>query len=110
MIEIAIPQYYKRLNWYDSVLYCRFLNIDNKIGWRLPTFDEMLNILKPTNEYYWTSSELNPNTNCNLILSLGENINDFIYTSRRLVKRSHPPFCKKTFTNNVVIPVREAEM
>jgi translation initiation factor 2B subunit (eIF-2B alpha/beta/delta family) len=35
-IEISPRQYWKRLNYYDALLYLSILNIDGKEGWRLP--------------------------------------------------------------------------
>jgi hypothetical protein len=39
-IEIAPEEYHKKLTWNESILYCFSLNIDGKIGWRLPTRKE----------------------------------------------------------------------
>jgi hypothetical protein len=36
MIEIAPAEYCKKLNYYEAIMYCFSLNIDGKIGWRLP--------------------------------------------------------------------------
>ena len=36
MIEIAPAEYWKKLNYYEAIMYCFSLNIDGKIGWRLP--------------------------------------------------------------------------
>ena len=44
MIEIAPYEYIKRMSFEDSKLYCFSLNIDGKIGWRLPTYVEYINI------------------------------------------------------------------
>lgn len=43
-IEIAPREYWKKLSWMDAKLYCFSLNIDGKIGWRLPTWVEYDNI------------------------------------------------------------------
>lgn len=59
MIELA-PQWCEReLNWYDANRYCMQLDINGKLGWRLPTREELWDItsiagvdLKPIN--YWT--------------------------------------------------------
>lgn len=40
-IEIAPEQYCKMMNWNDAKLYAFSLNIDGRIGWRLPTDEEM---------------------------------------------------------------------
>jgi len=34
-IEIAPQEYFKELNYYDSLLYCQLLNIDGKNNWRM---------------------------------------------------------------------------
>jgi hypothetical protein len=41
-IEIA-PEEYRvcNINWDAARLYCFSLNIDGKVGWRLPTVDEL---------------------------------------------------------------------
>ena len=43
MIEIAPVEYHKKLTYTDSKLYCFSLNIDGKVGWRLPTQKEFFN-------------------------------------------------------------------
>jgi hypothetical protein len=40
MIEIAAEDYWKVLSIDEAVMYCFTLNINGKIGWRLPTRDE----------------------------------------------------------------------
>ena len=40
-IEIA-PKSDSHMSYNDAILYCFSLNIDGKIGWRLPTLDEYL--------------------------------------------------------------------
>ena len=58
MIEIAPKQTERYVNWADARLYCFALNIDGKIGWRLPTkkelntFDKIEHELE--DEYYWS--------------------------------------------------------
>jgi hypothetical protein len=44
MIELAPREYYKDLNFDDANLYCFSLNIDGKVGWRLPTKMEMFEV------------------------------------------------------------------
>ena len=48
-------------NWYDAKLYCFSLNIDGKVGWRLPTKDELNQIYRVKNDfgrtYYWSYTE-----------------------------------------------------
>ncbi len=36
-IEIAPKEYWKRLNYYDALLYLSLLNIDGNEGWKLPS-------------------------------------------------------------------------
>jgi hypothetical protein len=40
-IEIA-PESDLRMSYNDAILYCFSLNIDGKIGWRMPSFNEYL--------------------------------------------------------------------
>ena len=40
-IEISDRQYWKRLNWYDGLLYLSLLNIDGKNNWRYPKSVEL---------------------------------------------------------------------
>jgi hypothetical protein len=40
MIEIAPIDRELKLNYEEAMLYCFSLNIDGKIGWRLPTKNE----------------------------------------------------------------------
>jgi|LakMenEpi03Aug12_release.lakeMendotaPanAssembly.Ray.scaffolds.fasta_scaffold3690553_1 hypothetical protein len=40
-IELA-PESDLRMSYNDAILYCFSFNIDGKIGWRMPTFNEYL--------------------------------------------------------------------
>jgi|688.fasta_scaffold2470579_1 hypothetical protein len=42
-IEIAPKEYHRLLTIHDSIMYCFSLNVDSKVGWRLPTELELLN-------------------------------------------------------------------
>ena len=59
--EIAPKEYEIQANWDDARLYCFSLNIDGKIGWRLPTKEELNEIYESDNDfqksYYWSSTE-----------------------------------------------------
>lgn len=61
--EIAPKETEIQANWDDARLYCFSLNIDGKIGWRLPTKDELNQIYESNNDYepiwYWSSTEGN---------------------------------------------------
>jgi hypothetical protein len=59
--EIAPKSTEVRLTWEEARMYCFSLNIDGKIGWRLPTNDELDEIYESENDfidaYYWSSTE-----------------------------------------------------
>lgn len=63
MIELAPQSTDVILNWKDANLYCFLLNIDGKLGWRLPTLDEMMDIGEVVDSSlilpaaYWTSNQ-----------------------------------------------------
>jgi formylglycine-generating enzyme required for sulfatase activity len=61
--EIAPKSTEIESNWYDAKLYCFSLNIDGKVGWRLPTKEELDEIYESENDfidaYYWSSTEYN---------------------------------------------------
>lgn len=40
MIEIANEKYWKNLKYYDALLYCSLLVIDDKNDWRIPNSTE----------------------------------------------------------------------
>jgi hypothetical protein len=40
-IELAPEEYTKELTWDEAKLYCFALNIDGKVGWRIPTMAEL---------------------------------------------------------------------
>lgn len=56
--EIAPKSVEIKANWADARLYCFSLNIDGKIGWRLPTKKELDTFDKDEHEledlYYWS--------------------------------------------------------
>ena len=60
-IEIAPKSTEIEANWHDARLYCFSLNIDGKIGWRLPTKEELNEIYQSENDFekvwYWSSTE-----------------------------------------------------
>ena len=62
--EIAPKETEIQASWNDAKLYCFSLNIDGKVGWRLPTKDELNQIYESENdfrkewEWYWSSTEL----------------------------------------------------
>lgn len=39
--EVAPIEYRVRLTYDEAIMYCFSLNIDGKVGWRLPTLDEV---------------------------------------------------------------------
>jgi hypothetical protein len=39
--ELSPPEYEKTLTIDEAIMYCYSLNIDGKVGWRLPTVTEM---------------------------------------------------------------------
>ena len=45
MIEIG-EKSDARMTYAEAVVYCFLLNIDGKIGWRLPTYDEYIEHLE----------------------------------------------------------------
>jgi hypothetical protein len=61
--EIAPKETEIEANWYEAKMYCFSLNIDGKIGWRLPTNDELNEIFQSANDFrgfwYWSSTEYN---------------------------------------------------
>lgn len=67
-IELAPIEYQKALNWYDANLYCFSLNIDGKIGWRLPTVKEESWLkhqsIPSSDEWYWTADEQGDSVVC----------------------------------------------
>jgi len=61
-IEIAPKEtMIRRANWYEARMYCFSLNIDGKIGWRLPTKEELDEIYHSENDFekrwYWSSTD-----------------------------------------------------
>jgi len=63
MIEIAPKEYEISIGYQEARMYCFSLNIDGKIGWRLPTIEELENIYTCVNDFmkngwYWSSTEV----------------------------------------------------
>jgi hypothetical protein len=65
--EIAPKTTEIQANWDDAKLYCFFLNIDGKTGWRLPTYKELEEISQSENDfalwYHWSADEAGINEN-----------------------------------------------
>lgn len=63
--EIAPKSTEIQTNWEEARMYCFSLNIDGKIGWRLPTKEELNEIYESVNDFekawYWSSTENNGN-------------------------------------------------
>lgn len=61
-IEISPKEYEAPLLFQEAKLYCFSLNIDGKIGWRLPTIEELDGIYTSINDFsknwYWSSTEV----------------------------------------------------
>ena len=56
MIERSPEEYHKTLTYDEALLYCFSLNIDGKVGWRLPTLRE---IFKHKGLYGWYTGDDN---------------------------------------------------
>jgi len=65
-LEISDTQYVKLLNWYDAMMYCELLYIDEKDDWRLPTIDELNDMHESELDFdgieYWSSTEYDNET------------------------------------------------
>ena len=65
MIEIAPKSTEIQDDWDSARLYCFSLNIDGKIGWRLPTRKELYQIYQSDNDFekawYWSDAEYDVN-------------------------------------------------
>jgi hypothetical protein len=54
MIEVSPKEYQKSMAWSDARVYCFTLDIDGKVGWRLPTIKELIKLhngLTKSNKY-----------------------------------------------------------
>lgn len=59
-IEVAPEEYEIYSNWDDARLYCFARDIDGKVGWRLPTIEELDGIYGLSmriHGWYWSSDE-----------------------------------------------------
>ena len=57
MIEIAPKEYEFEMKSYDEAkLFCFSLNVDGKVGWRLPTKDELKVIYERDNDFLLKTS------------------------------------------------------
>ena len=62
MIEVAPEEYWVETSFENIQLYLFSLNIDGKVGWRLPTGEELNEIYESENEYattwyHWTADD-----------------------------------------------------
>jgi hypothetical protein len=64
-IEIAPKSTEVFIDWASAVIYCKFLEVNGKNDWRLPTIDELNDIFRSENDFgslvgnsvYWTNTE-----------------------------------------------------
>ena len=72
-LEIAPKETEIQANWNAAKLYCFALNANNKIGWRLPTKEELNQIYRSANDFeehaYWSSTEDKPLVDGNYIVA-----------------------------------------
>jgi hypothetical protein len=61
--EIAPKSTESQLTWDEARMYCFSLKVDGKVGWRLPTKQELDEIYQSENDFekhwYWSSTENN---------------------------------------------------
>ena len=57
MIEIAPSEYWKELSLTESIVYCFSLNVDGKIGWRLPTETEHVDWIRTIGRTSWDQAD-----------------------------------------------------
>jgi hypothetical protein len=59
--EIAPKSTTIQSTWDEAMIYCFSLNIDGKVGWWLPTFEELTEIFSTDKDFddgtYWSSTE-----------------------------------------------------
>jgi formylglycine-generating enzyme required for sulfatase activity len=74
--EVAPKTTEIQATWYNAQMYCLFLNVNGKTGWRLPTKEELDYIYYSKNDfvvsYYWSSTELNGTNAWSQYLSNGD--------------------------------------
>ena len=76
MIEVAPKETEIMANWDEANLYCTFLEVDGKKGWRLPTTDELKEIYNSAHDLRIpTKAELNE------MYNYGNNFSDSFYWS-----------------------------
>ena len=91
--EIAPKETEIKSNWDDAKLYCFSLNIDGKVGWRLPSIDELREIYKSENDFeqrwYWSSTEFTGN-----------------YAWFQTMSNGYQNYCKKNHGSHYVRAIR----
>lgn len=104
MLELSPVEYHKPMSWHDALLYCQFLEIDGKTGWRLPTYLELstMPLLEPHEdddcEYYWSSNELVFNGDAYAL--------SMYVVAAYTEDESQRTSALKTYAGNIVFPVR----
>lgn len=66
-VEIAPKAFESYLNWHDATLYCFSLNINGKVGWRLPSVLELKEMYLVDTDFeggYWSSTESELHATC----------------------------------------------
>ncbi len=57
MIELSPIEYERVMAYDEAILYCFSLNIDGKVGWRLPTLNELKAELNVRDFWYKSDGE-----------------------------------------------------
>ena len=93
--EISPKETEIRASWDEAKMYCFSLNIDGKIGWRLPTTEELHNMLMTGTNFtfkYWTTErDTNHAWFMNTKRILSENKQPWLKFTKQVVKN----YCHK---------------
>ena len=102
-IEIAPKHTELTMSYEDAVLYCLFLNIDGKVGWRLPTLKELIRISKKPSDFektWYLSSTLTSDATLSVV-------NTYDFSTKNQFSRYLRGQVSMQYAGNTIRPVRD---
>lgn len=103
-VELSPPEYTRVMTWDEAKLYCFALNIDGKIGWRMPS---MLELHSFREEMIYSVSPVYPKPNRYWSKAEHPDYSQCIWVAVQFDTFTHTTWSGKDDNNILVRPVRD---